>query len=215
MKFNLNKTPDNSNVRTVFYNRCSISILCLIMGVLLGRYLYSLRNPQVQQAESPIVTEIPETPKPLEPLPTPTPTPEASPQPTIPPLPEENPSDNQPPLQVPRNPSEAQISCLKYGGGAACFADQYQPNFPEPSLPKQLPPSLPDLPDSPSQNQPNNDIAIAVISGREVLDWTPDYNLPPISPGVCPPSWVISYQDRLFCNRRLILQPSQPIRRFR
>jgi hypothetical protein len=130
-------------------------------------------------------------------------------------LPEENPSDNQPTLQVPRNLSEAQISCLKYGGGAACFADQYQPNLPEPSLPKQLPPSLPDLPEAPSQNQPNNDIAIAVISGREVLDWTPDYNLPPISSGVCPPSWVISYQERLFCNRRLILQPSQPIRRFR
>jgi hypothetical protein len=211
MKFNLNKIPDHSNARTTQYRQYSISILCLIMGILLGRYLYSQRNLQVKQPESPIVTE---TPTPSEPLPTPTP--EASPQPPIQKLPKENPSDNPPTLQVPSNPSDEQMSCLKYGGGAACFADQYQPNLPEPSSPQQLPPSLPDLPEAPSEDQPNtNDTAIAVISGREVRDWTPDYNLPPMSAGVCPPSWVIAYQDQLFCNRRLILQPSQPIRRFR
>lgn len=211
MKFNLNKSPDHPDTRTTRYRRYSLSILCLIMGILLGRYVYSQRNPQTKPPELPIVTE---TPKQLEPFPTPTP--EASPKAPIQPLPEENPRNSQPTLKVPRNPSEAQINCLKYGGGATCFADQYQPNLPEPSPAKPLPPNLPDLPNAPSETEPDlNDIAIAVISGREVQDWTPDYNLPPMSPGVCPPSWVIAYQDQLFCNRRLILQPSQPIRRLR
>ncbi len=224
MNFNF-RIPEDPDARIVFYNRCCICIICVIVGILCGRYFYGRRNPQVvKQPESPIITEEPKQPEPTStptpeasPEPIPTPTPEVSPEPPIKPLPKENP----PTVELPENLSDELRSCLKYGGGGACFADQYQPKIPEPSHPpqpthpKQLPPILPDLPDYPSDNDSDvNNIAIAVISGREVKDWTPDYNLPPMSTGVCPPSWVIAYQERLFCNRRLILQPSQPIRRF-
>ncbi|MGB3405737.1 MAG: hypothetical protein WBA77_23860 [Microcoleaceae cyanobacterium] len=193
------------------------------MGILAGRYAYGKRNPQVKQPEQPVVTEIPDTTEtPETPETIPTPTPEVTPQPTLPPLPEETPTDNQPDFEFPQNLSHEQINCLKYGGGKSCFAGEYKPNIPEPSPtpqpthPRQLPPVLPDLPNSQFGNEPDiNNIAIAVISGREVKDWTPDYNLAPMSAGVCPPSWVIAYQEQLFCNRRLILPPSQPTRRFR
>ena len=226
ISFNI-RIPEDPRERKIFYNRCCTCIICVLIGILIRRYYSTRGNLHVEQAESPELPITNETPQEtLEPLPpptpTPTPTPEITPTPTLPPLPEETPTENQPPFEFPKNLTHEQINCLKYGGGKSCFAGQYTPNLPEasptpqPSHPRQLPPVLPDLPDSQFGNQPNpNNIAIAVISGREVKDWTPDYNLPPMSPGVCPPSWVIAYQGQLFCERRLILEAVPPLTRFR
>ncbi len=187
-------------VMFLFAGGCGILLALVVKGVYDD---WRARQPQApkEQAETP---ELPE----YQPTPIPEPSIEPPPEPEIP-L-----NEAQPPLKIPTNPSDEQIACLKNGGGATCFEEDYQPNVPESNSPQQSPPNSEDPNEPPEAELDLDNIPIAVISGREVLNWTPDYSLHPMEPGVCPPSWLITYQKQLFCDRRPIFEPPQLDPRF-
>lgn len=87
--------------------------------------------------------------------------------------------------KIPTNPTEAQLLCVKNGGGLGCFESGYEP--PQPYV----------------QN-----VAVNVFSGREAHGWQPSYHARPIHERNCPIEHQFQYNGNHYCGRAPMIKSS-------